>query len=49
MLEGLPNKLIAYQLGISIRTVEGYRAGIMSRTQARSLSELVRLSVLAGL
>lgn len=49
VLEGLPNKIIAYRLGISIRTVEHYRAAIMARTQAKSLSELVRLGIYAGL
>lgn len=49
VIEGLPNKLIAYKLGLSIRTVEGYRAAIMERTQAKSLSELVRLGIKAGL
>ncbi len=49
VVEGLPNKLIAYRLGLSIRTVEGYRAAIMERTQAKSLSELVRLGIKAGL
>lgn len=49
VIEGLPNKLIAYRLGLSIRTVEGYRAAIMERTRVRSLSELVRLGIRAGL
>ena len=49
VIEGLPNKLIAYRLGLSIRTVEGYRAAIMERTQAKSLSDLVRLGIKAGL
>ena len=49
LIEGLPNKLIAHRLDLSIRTVEGYRAAIMERTQARSLSELVRLAINAGM
>ncbi len=49
LIEGLPNKLIAHRLDLSIRTVEGYRAAIMERTQAKSLSELVRLAINAGL
>lgn len=49
IVEGLPNKLIAYRLGLSPRTVEAYRAAIMERTQAKSLSHLVRMSINAGL
>lgn len=49
ILEGLPNKLIAHRLGLSTRTVEAYRAAIMERTQVRSLSELVRLGIRAGM
>jgi two-component system response regulator FixJ len=48
VLAGKPNKVIAYELGISARTVDVYRAAIMSRTHARSLSELVRMAVLAA-
>lgn len=40
---GLPNKVIAAQLGISPRTVEVYRAKAMSKTGARSVAELVQL------
>ena len=51
MLEGLvagqPNKTIAYDLGISPRTVEIYRANLMAKMQAKSLSELIRMTVLA--
>ncbi|MES2496574.1 MAG: response regulator [Pseudomonadota bacterium] len=49
ILDGQPNKIIAYQLGLSIRTVEAYRAAIMERTRARNLSELVRMGIKAGL
>lgn len=49
IVEGLPNKLIAYQLNLSPRTVEAYRAAIMERTQAKSLSELIRMCMRAGL
>ncbi|HEY9010871.1 MAG TPA: response regulator FixJ [Devosia sp.] len=40
---GQPNKTIAFDLGISPRTVEVYRAGLMSKMQARSLPDLVRM------
>lgn len=49
LLAGLPNKSIAYDLGISPRTVEVHRAHIMDKTGARSLSELVRTALAAGL
>lgn len=43
VVQGQPNKTIAFELGISPRTVEVYRAGLMSKMQARSLAELVRM------
>lgn len=43
VVEGQPNKTIAFELGISPRTVEVYRAGLMSKMQAKSLAELVRM------
>jgi len=49
LLAGLPNKSIAYDLAISPRTVEIHRARVMEKMAARSLSELVRLSLAAGL
>lgn len=49
VVEGLANKTIAYDLGISPRTVEVHRANIMSKMQARSLPELVRMSMAIGL
>ncbi len=49
LLAGLPNKSIAYDLAISPRTVEIHRARIMNKMEARSLSELIRMSFAAGL
>lgn len=43
VVAGQPNKTIAFELGISPRTVEVYRAGLMAKMQARSLPELVRM------
>ena len=48
LVAGKPNKLIAYELGISARTVEVYRANVMTKMQADSLSELVRMALLQG-
>jgi len=48
VIEGKPNKVIAYDLGISPRTVEVYRANVMTKTGASGLSELVRMALLAG-
>jgi two-component system response regulator FixJ len=48
LLAGLPNKTIAYDLAISPRTVEIHRARVMDKMGARSLSELVRLALAAG-
>lgn len=48
VIAGKLNKVIAYELGISPRTVEVYRANVMSKTGASGLSELVRIALLAG-
>ena len=48
VVSGKPNKVIAHDLGISPRTVEVYRANLMTKMGAASLSELVRMALLAG-
>lgn len=48
LVAGKANKVIAYDLGISPRTVEIYRANVMTKMQAGSLSELVRMALWAG-
>ena len=49
LIAGLSNKLIARDYDISPRTIEVYRANVMTKMQAGSLSELVRLAMRAGL
>jgi len=49
LVAGKQNKIIAYDLAISPRTVEIYRANVMTKMEATSLSELVRMALLAGL
>lgn len=47
LAQGLPNKTIAYDLGISPRTVEIHRANVMSKLGVRSLSEALRIAFAA--
>ena len=49
LLAGRPNKLIAFDLGISVRTVEVHRARMMERLGLRQLAEVTRLGVMARL
>ena len=48
LVTGLSNKTIGRDYGISPRTVEVYRANVMTKMQAANLSELVRLAIRAG-
>lgn len=48
LVAGQANKAIAYDLSISPRTVEVYRANVMTKMRAKSLSELVRMRLLIG-
>ncbi len=49
MVQGRPNKLIAYDLGIATRTVEVHRARLMEKLSAHSLSDVLRIAFAAGL
>lgn len=49
LAQGLPNKTIAFDLGISPRTVEVHRANLMSKLSVRSLSDVLRFAFAAGM
>jgi two-component system response regulator FixJ len=49
ILCGHPNKIIAFELGLSVRTVESYRAQLLVRLQVRGTAEAVRFALSAGL
>jgi Response regulator len=49
LAQGLPNKTIAYDLGISPRTVEVHRANLMTKLDVRSLSDALRIAFAAGM
>jgi two-component system response regulator FixJ len=49
LVAGQANKQIAYELGISPRTIEIYRANLMTKMRAASLSDLVRMALIAGI
>ena len=49
LLAGRANKLIAYDLGISVRTVEVHRAHMQERLGVRNIAEAIRISLMAAL
>jgi two-component system response regulator FixJ len=49
VLDGKQNKLIAYKLGLSTRTVEAYRAQLLDKLGVRGTAEAVRLAISAGM
>jgi two-component system response regulator FixJ len=49
LIAGSPNKIMARDLAISPRTIEVYRANVMTKMKAGSVSELVRLAIRAGI
>lgn len=49
ILKGQPNKIIAWELGLSIRTVEAYRAQMLVKLGVRGTAEAVRMAMAAGL
>ncbi len=49
LVAGRANKQIAFDLGISPRTIEIYRANLMDKMKADSLSDLVRMALIAGI
>jgi two-component system response regulator FixJ len=48
VIAGKPNKIMAFELGISQRTIEVHRAALMARTCAANLSELIRMALSLG-
>lgn len=48
VVRGLQNKIIAHELGLSIRTVEAYRAQLLERLGARGTADAVRMAIAAG-
>jgi two-component system response regulator FixJ len=49
LMAGLPNKLIAFELGLGIRTIESHRANMMRKLRVRSVGEVVKIGIEARL
>lgn len=49
IVDGDPNKIIAWKLGLSVRTVEAYRAQLLERLRVRTTVEAVRIAISAGI
>jgi two-component system response regulator FixJ len=49
MALGRPNKVIAYELGLSIRTVESYRALLLAKLRVRTTAAAIQIGIAAGI
>jgi two-component system response regulator FixJ len=49
VMQGKANKIIAWELGLSVRTVESYRAQMLEKLGVRGTAEAVRVAIAAGL
>jgi DNA-binding NarL/FixJ family response regulator len=49
ILGGQPNKVMAFELGVSEKTIETHRARLMKKLEARTLAKMVETALLAGL
>jgi two-component system response regulator FixJ len=49
VMKGQANKMIAFELGLSVRTVESYRAQMLEKLGASGTAEAVRMGIAAGL
>jgi two-component system response regulator FixJ len=49
MVMGRPNKVTAYELGLSVRTVEAYRAQLLAKLGVRSTAEAIRIALAGGI
>ena len=47
LMEGVPNKLIAHRLGLSVRTVEMHRSNALAKLDVKSIAEVMALAALA--
>ena len=48
-MDGLSNKIVAYRLSLSVRTIEMHRANALAKLQVKSIAEVVRLASAAAM